>query len=88
MSGGVRLVRTQIQLTEAQAAELRRLAAEQGTSVAELVREAVEALLANRTKPTRHELKQRALAAVGRYRSGLSDVAVQHDRYLNEVPRE
>lgn len=81
------MVRTQVQLTDAQAAELRRLAAEQGTSVAELVREAVEGLLANRTKPTRHELKQRALAAVGRYGSGLADVAVQHDRYLNEAGR-
>lgn len=81
------MVRTQIQLTESQVAELRRLAAEKGTSVAELVREAVDAVLRGRMELGREEQKRRALAAVGRYQSGLGDVAADHDRYLEEAFR-
>ncbi len=79
------MVRTQIQLTKEQADRLRRLAAEQGRPVAELVREAVEQLLRAHTEPSREERRQRALAAVGRFCSGFADVAVEHDRHLSEA---
>lgn len=75
------MVRTQIQLTEEQARALHRKASEQATSVAHLIREAVDAsLAADRVAGDR----QRALQAVGRFRSGLNDVSADHDRYLAE----
>lgn len=75
------MVRTQVQLTEAQARALHRKASEQATSVARLIREAVDAsLAADRVADDR----QRALEVIGRFRSGLKDVSAEHDRYLTE----
>jgi Arc/MetJ-type ribon-helix-helix transcriptional regulator len=81
------MVRTQVQLTEEQITELRRLAAARGTSVAEVVRDAVNALLRSRLRPSWDERKQRAQAAVGQHGSGLRDVSTEHDRYLEEAYR-
>jgi Arc/MetJ-type ribon-helix-helix transcriptional regulator len=81
------MVRTQVQLTEEQITELRRLAAARGTSVAEVVRDAVDALLRGRLDPSWDERKRRALAAVGKHASGLRDVSTEHDRYLEEAYR-
>jgi hypothetical protein len=33
----------------------------------------------------REELKRRALAVSGRFRSGLKDLSTEHDRYLEEA---
>jgi 16S rRNA U516 pseudouridylate synthase RsuA-like enzyme len=73
------MIRTQIQLTEEQARELKRIAAERGISVAALIREAVEKAVAVDDGPAR---RRRALAAVGRFGSGRKDVSAEHDRYL------
>ncbi len=81
------MVRTQIQLTEAQAKALKDAAARQGRSMAELVRDGVEVLLRTQAGPSREELKRRAIAALGRFRSGKSDVSSDHDRYLAEAFR-
>jgi Arc/MetJ-type ribon-helix-helix transcriptional regulator len=70
--------RTVIQLEEAHLRALRRLAAERGVSVAALIREAVDTLLARSAEAARWE---RALAAPA-YASGPSDVSEEHDRYL------
>jgi hypothetical protein len=75
------MIRTQIQLDEAQAEGLRKLAAERGMSLAALVREAVNALLRD---AGREEKIRRALALGGKFSSGLRDVSVEHDRYLAE----
>lgn len=32
----------------------------------------------------REELKRRALSAIGRFRSDVTDLAAEHDRYLDE----
>jgi hypothetical protein len=77
------MIRTQIQLTEDQAEGVKRIARERGISVAAVIREAVELELAGRSD--RAERWQRALAVVGKYRSGLADVAEHHDRYLAEA---
>jgi hypothetical protein len=82
------LVRTQIQLTEAQAKALRELAVAEGRSMAELIRMSVDALLRARGRVDRETLKRRALAAAGRFRSGVSDLATEHDRYLDEAYRD
>ena len=78
------MVRTQIQLTDEQARRLKGLAAERGVSMAALVREGVELVLA---EPDREELWRRALAVVGKYRDleGATDVAENHDRYLEDA---
>jgi hypothetical protein len=78
------MIRTQIQLTEAQAERLRRRAGESGRSVAALIRDAVDASLAESDSEVRWE---RALRAVESEPSGyepdsVSDVARDHDRYL------
>lgn len=79
------MVRTQIQLTEEQADTLRELAGKEGASMAELVRQAVDELIRERGEIGRGERKRRALAAVGRFSSGLGDIAREHDRHLAEV---
>ena len=77
------MARTQIILTDEQLAALRRLAAEQGVSLAEMVRRAVNRYLESR-HGARGRARQRALSVVGRFASGCGDVAVEHDRYLAE----
>jgi len=81
------MVRTQIQLTDEQAKALKEAAARQGRSMAELVRDGVEAVLRAEAGPSREELKRRAIEALGRFRSGKADVSSEHDRYLAEAFR-
>ena len=85
-----RMIRTQIQLTDEQAAGLKSLSAEKGGSMAEWIRRAVDHLLCDGGTPDRETLKRRALAAVGAARSGLGDLAENHDAYLEDAfdPRE
>lgn len=71
-----------MQLTEEQSRRLRRLAAERGVSMAALIREGVERLL---SADDLARVRQRALAVVGRYRSGVADVSDEHDRYLADA---
>jgi hypothetical protein len=78
------MVRTQVQLSEEDLAELRRLAAEEGVSVSALVRRGVKQVLESRRKPSREELWARAMSVVGKYRSGKTDIGRRHDEYLAE----
>jgi predicted DNA-binding protein len=73
------LIRTQIQLTEPQARELKDLARRRGISMAELIRQAVERIVEDDDERWR-----RASSLVGRFRSGSSDIATRHDDYLAE----
>ncbi len=75
------MIRTQIQLTEEQARGLKELAAQRGVSMAELIRQGVERILAESDE---RERRRRALAVIGRFHGGPSDVSVNHDRYLAE----
>jgi predicted DNA-binding protein len=78
------MVRTQIQLTEEQAARLRTLSAEQGVSVAALIRQGVDHVLSESSHGADWEL---ALSVLGRHRDleGATDVAVNHDDYLADA---
>lgn len=76
------MVRTQIQLTEAQAASLKKLARRHHVSVAELIRRGVNYLLASESVANPDKAKQRAIAAAGRFASGKKDISVNHDEYL------
>lgn len=80
------MIRTQIQLTEAQAEKAKRLAAERGVSMAEVIRELIDR---EPEGDDRAERFARALAAIERGgfrdREGKTDVSVEHDRYLAEA---
>lgn len=78
------MVRTQIQLTEEQAEGLRRLAARRGISMAALIREGVDRTL---EQDERTAIWERAMSVVGKYRDmeGATDVAREHDRYLDDA---
>jgi len=76
------MVRTQVQLREEQVRSLKRLAESSGVSMAELVRQGVDLLIRQGDVPSQTELRARAAAAAGRFRSGLKDGARRHDHYL------
>ncbi len=76
--------RTVIQLKDRQYETVKRLAASEGVSMAEVLRRAVD-LLPGRSTIDREERKRRALAAAGRFNSGVGDIARRHDKYLAET---
>ena len=79
------MVRTQIQLTETQARAVKKAAMEEGTSVAEVIRRAVEKMVESKPKMNTQEKIRRAMAMAGKYRSGKKDVSRKHDQYLAEA---
>jgi predicted DNA-binding ribbon-helix-helix protein len=79
------MIRTQIQLKEEQARKLKKIAAQRKVSMAELIRQGVDGILAEEAGADREERKERALAAAGRFASGLRDVSAEHDRHLAEA---
>jgi len=80
------MVRTQIRLTEAQLRGLKALAASRGMSIAELVRQGVDHVLHDtEAQNGMIERRRRASAIVGRFRSGVSDLSTNHDRYLADA---
>lgn len=76
------MIRVQVQFTEQQAEALRQRAASERRSVAAVVRDAVDRSLRAPREPDREELLRRARAAFGTFRSGLPDLAENHDYYL------
>lgn len=80
------MLRTQIQLTEEQASKAKRLAADQGVSMAEVIRQLLDAA------PERDDPAERLTRAVEalkrgafRDREGKTDVGLRHDAYLTEA---
>jgi Arc/MetJ-type ribon-helix-helix transcriptional regulator len=78
------MVTRNIELTEEQDLLIEQAATEQGRSVSELIREGVDELLRAGGLLSREELKRRAAALSGRFRSGQPDLSVEHDHYLEE----
>lgn len=78
------MIRTQIQLTEEQAQRVKRIAMKRGISIAELIREAVDRLPEDGSGTRR----ERAIAAVGGFRSGMKDVSEKHDLHLVDAYEE
>jgi hypothetical protein len=76
------MIRTQISMTEEQAAALRRLAAVRKRSQAALLRDALDSLVDDDELTRRIE---RAYSIVGKYRSGHSTTSEQHDAALDEA---
>ena len=79
------MVRLQVQLTEAQVRELKSMAAEQGVSVAELIRRGVDRQLRAETSDSRLDHVARLKRRVMHLDAGVKDLAREHDRYLAEV---
>ena len=79
------MVQTQIELSEKQMEALEALANQRHTSVSDIVRESIDYLL--QAEPTFYseDQKQKALAAAGRFKSGLGDLSKRHDDYLSEA---
>lgn len=80
------MVRTQIQLSERQANELKNLAHARGISLAETIRRFVDQGLAAESQGIAAKY-ERAARVVGRWRDreGRTDIAENHDRYLDEA---
>ena len=80
-----------VKLTDDELRALQEVAAKEERTVEELLRSRVEPLLhkpsIGKDEPQidREELKRRALAISGRFRSGLNDLSTEHDRYLEEA---
>jgi predicted DNA-binding protein len=80
------MVRTQIRITEEQAARLRTISAERGQPVAELIRRSIDSFLQQQEAGAEREQRlARAKSAVGRFASSLQAVGVEHDHYLAET---
>ena len=79
------MIRTQIQLTDTQARGLKALAAAEGRSMAELIRDGVDVILRTRGSVDREAVKARSLAAMGRFRSGARDLGGTHDDHLTKA---
>ncbi len=80
------MVRTQIQLTEEQARRLRRVANDQGVSLAEFIRRCIDRALAEEA-PGIDRAYARASALIGTLMldDGAEDLAENHDRHLAET---
>ncbi|MFA4965077.1 MAG: ribbon-helix-helix protein, CopG family [Thermoleophilia bacterium] len=77
------MVRMQIQLTESEVEAVRREAARRRVSISAVVREAVDRCIAQPVGGVSlEERRARAVAACGRFRSGLGDVSARHDEYF------
>lgn len=79
------MVRTRVQLTEQQAARLKERAAQEGVSLAEILRRGAELYLQAGGTVGEQERKDRAIGVLGRFRSGKKDLGEHHDKYLAEV---
>ncbi|GAB4411344.1 MAG: hypothetical protein Fur0044_05310 [Anaerolineae bacterium] len=79
------MIRTQIQLTEEQSQTLKEMAQERGVSMAELIRQSIENFIRARNQLTREEKRRKALAIMGQFSSGVSDLSTNHDQYLAEA---
>jgi predicted transcriptional regulator len=77
------MVRTQIQLTEEQAEKLREMAMKNHESIASLIRNAIDQFLLS-GKVDRAGLYRQAEPVIGKYKTDKDDIAVEHDRYLDE----
>ncbi len=82
------MVRTQIQLTDKQAKEIKRIAAVRGVSMAKIIREAIEETMKSGRGSSSEEKRSRALEALGKFRSGNKDISKRHDAYLADAFKE
>lgn len=73
------MIRTQIQFERQTYEKLKERSKETGLSISELVRRSLDQSLDSQEFDTRW---QRALGSLGKFESGLKDLAEKHDSYL------
>jgi predicted transcriptional regulator len=73
------MVRTQIQLSEAEAEAVKRLARARSVSMAAIIRAAVDQYVSRESGVSMDERWQRSLAAVGGFHSGGANLSATHD---------
>lgn len=78
------MIRTQIRLTEEQVERLKELARTGNKSMAGIIREALDQFLENRG-PGDCTLRRQAFGVAGKYRCGLNDISIAHDKYLEDA---
>ncbi len=63
------------------------MAAEYNVSMATLIRQSVDRFIEQEEKPSREELKKRAVSVIGIAKDieGATDVSVNHNKYLDEA---
>jgi len=81
------MVRTQIQLTEDQAARVRQVAADRNVSMAEAIRQCIDQSLHDALVLDPAKRRRRAAAVSGRFRSGHAVTSESHDAVLAEALR-
>ena len=79
------MIRTQIQLKEEQMNALKKIAVAKNSSIAELIRTAVDNIIKSGTVPDSEERRKRAIQIAGKFRSGKRDISLRHDKYLVEA---
>jgi post-segregation antitoxin (ccd killing protein) len=80
------MIRTQVQIQEDQINWLRSKARDRGVSISQLIREGIDLYRFQEDRLPK-EKKRKALAAVGRFASGRSDISDRHDEYLSGAYR-
>lgn len=78
------MIRTQIQITPEQARALKRLAAKEGKSVAQLIRISLDSMLRAGGIKDQDDLRRKAIAAAGQLKSP-ENLAANHDDFLAEA---
>jgi predicted transcriptional regulator len=73
------MIRTQIQLSEDEAAAVKRLAAQRSVSMAAVIRDAVDQYVERESDLSLDARWERSLAAVGGFRSGGAHLSRTHD---------
>jgi len=76
------MTQIEVPLSEEQLSALRELARKRRVSVPDLVQEGVANLLQTSEGGDEAELRRRALAVAGRFRSGCGDLSRRHDDYV------
>ncbi len=73
------MLRTQIQLSEEEAAAVKRLARERSVSMASVIRAAVDQYVERESVESLDERWRRSLAALGGFHSGVKNLSAVHD---------
>lgn len=79
------MIRTQIQLTDAQARKVKRLAAFRKQSMAEVIRESIDLYINKNLDDDLRDKRARALKAAGGFSSGQRNLSARHDDFLAEA---
>jgi predicted transcriptional regulator len=82
------MTRLEVALTEEQMAALEELAKARHVSVAELARQGVVRMFETASRRRDPELKRRAIAVIGKFRSERGDLSARHDDYFAEACEE